>query len=205
METNNTLTPREEFFNKFKNIELIIFVVAVLAVLAKITGLHFPKLSLILISTLGACSVFTYLFSFSGEIIYENKNPKLLMILGLGSSVLMIGTLFSIMFWPGGRMFLIAGFFASVFSLIWIAATMGKQTFGFTSIYNKALLVKIIFFSSIAAWALISPLEFYKQVSVNGNDPIAVRLYEEHINDPKNTAKTKAYFEYTNSKNQRRR
>ncbi len=200
METNQQLAAKEEFYHRFKKIELIVSAIAVVAVSAKISGLHFPGLSPILIVSIGSSMMFTGLFAFSGTTIYENKKPVLVTIACLACSLLMVGTLFSIMFWPGTRMFIIVGLSLSMLALIWIAAGLGENIFSLTSIYNRALLLKIVFFGSIAAWALSSPVELYKHASVYGKDPIAVRLYEAHIKDPQNSAKTQAFYEYTKSK-----
>ncbi len=195
--TNRELSPKEQFYARFKKVEIALLLISLFAILIKVSMVYVPFLDMILITALGSLSIFSFLFAFSENLVYDIKNNQLALLMGLASSLLALGCLFAFMFWPGGRVFTLGGLVLGFASLLWIAATLEKQTFGLESIYNKMLLMKILILGTFGIWIVLStPVARFKQFHRCGQDPKAVQLFTDHIDDIKNMEKRRAYLKY---------
>lgn len=194
---NRELSPKEQFYARFKKIEVILLLISLATILIKVSMTYVPFLDMILITALGSLGIFSFLFAFSENLVYDIKNNQLALLMGLASSLLALGCLFAFMFWPGAQIFTRAGLGLGLASLVWIAATLEKQTFGLESIYNKMLLLKILILGTFGIWIVLStPVARFKQFHRCGQDPKAVQLFTDHIDDIKNMEKRSAYLKY---------
>jgi hypothetical protein len=192
---------RGNFFNSLVKIDLALFAIVVLLLTLKLTRTFFPGIGLSLIVTFGLMAVFSIFFAFSDKLIFDIKNVLLQIAINITCSILTLGVLFSLFFWPGAGVLTNIGFFSALGCLAWLTGLTGKHVYGFANFQNKALLTKLLFFFMLGAWfELTSPLEVYKQVNSHGNDPVSVRLYEQHLADPEDETKRNAVWEYNRSK-----
>jgi hypothetical protein len=204
MESTEKPEPRVIFYQRFKGIELIIFSLNTVLLALRLSGLHIVGTAIFLILSAGSEAILSFLFAYSDNLIYDIKSRALLRIGNLASSVLTLGILFCVQFWPGGGLMLKVGGVLSLFSLIWTAAALKKQVVNFENFYNKALLAKLLFFTLLATCLMFTPpVELYKRVSIHGSDPVAVRLYKAHIKDPENEEKSEAFYQYVRSKDKK--
>jgi hypothetical protein len=197
---NSKLSPKEQFYARFKKVEIALLAISLFAILIKVSMVYILFLNAVLIISLSSLSIFSFLFAFSEDLIYDIKNKQLALLMGLASSLLALGCLFAFMFWPGGRVFTLGGLVLGFASLVWIVVTLEKQTFGLESIYNKMLLAKILILGAFGIWIVLSsPIERFKQFHLCGKDPKAVQLFVDHIDDIENIEKRNAYLLYIRS------
>lgn len=192
------LTGQARAFQLFKKIELALFLLSAVFFLLKISRVQYPQP--IYLMAMASLSIFTFLFAFSNDYIYDIKQPILRTIANVSCSILIMGVLFYSFFWPGGKNLLIVGTINTLAMILWMMA-VGQKGFSISHFFNKLLFAKMAFFILIGIWFLFTPqVDLYKQISSNGKDPKAVYLYEQHVNDPHNKEKLDAFNKYVRKK-----
>ncbi len=186
---------------KFKITEIVFFTVSLLILVLKFNRIFFTGLPILSILFLGGLAILSFWLIFTGKYIYDIKNDYLQGFIGFACSALSIGILFSLQFWPGAVAVSKIGVCIALVSLVWISATVGKKIYAFDNFNNRMLLAKLVSFTLVGIWFVLTPpLEKFKQVHRKGDDPVAIRLYVETLQDPASEAKKEAYIKYIRSK-----
>lgn len=197
--TQEELTDRELFYQRFKKWEIVLSLACAVLISLRFLKIYYPLIILLL--AMSFLAILTFLFAYSKDLIYDFQNPILKVNANVACSVLIVGILFCCMIWPGGRLITMVGAFTTLLSIVWIVFSIGHKRYDLSQFYHQALLAKLLFFTFLGIWfSFTPPVEVYKLLSRNGNDPQAVYLYEQHVNDPHNRQKEEAFKAYQNQK-----
>ena len=143
MNENKRLTAFSNLIKaKLLKYELLMIVLVVLVIMLRYK--HIPFSGILAVVTLTALSVIYYLFAFSttDEPNLTKYDRFIYMISSFGSSLSLIGILFTLQRWPGEKNMLLAGLLLLLIALIYIIIQNSKGTRPI--LFNTPFIVRIL-------------------------------------------------------------
>ncbi len=196
----------KDFFEALKKpmgkIEPILLIVYLALVLLKTSGLNFPITSILLVSIGGTLSMvyLIYFGTIKKTIELSTFFYATIKISYLSLSILIIGTLYKIQFWPGSFITLLGG------SVLGVIGAFGLYYFknnwdAYEPIINLNQLFKRLLGTLVIGLLLLSVGNKELFRIINKDNPEKVKLYELMIDNPDDEVYRKAFQEYIRRKN----
>ncbi len=161
--------------------------------------LHWPGGGIILVLSLSALAMiyFSLAFYFYADGEIKNQNLPLSIATGLFLSIIPIGILFKLQYWPGATFYLLMGSVGS-FILFPIIYFMQKRNMALTT-YYKNMMKRVIVLGTASFILYITPITTLLNIQY-WNDPELAEIAARSYQNPENEEYRKQLEEYRNNK-----